>query len=50
MPPPVDVDDVELDPDAAAARRPGIIERIRRRLARGLRSGADRLRRGRNRS
>ncbi len=50
MPEPIDVDDVELDDEDASARRPGLLTRLRRGLARGLRRGANRLRRGRNRS
>ena len=45
MPEPIDVEDVELDSEDASARRPGLITRLRRRLARALRGGANRLRR-----
>lgn len=48
MPEPIDVDDVELDDEAAAARRPGLSTRLRRRIARALRRGANRLRRNRS--
>ena len=50
MPDPIDVDDEELDPEDAGSRRPGLLTRLRRGLDRGLRRGANRLRRGRNRS
>jgi hypothetical protein len=50
MPDPIDVDDIELDEEDAASRRPGLLTRLRRRLARSLRRGANRLRSGRDRS
>lgn len=43
MPEPIDVPDEELDVDAEA-RRPGLLTRLRRALARGLRRGANRIR------
>lgn len=45
MPEPIDVDDAELDPEDAASRRPGLLTRLRRRIAEALRRGGNRIRR-----
>jgi len=51
VPEPIEVDDVEIDlpgepeEEERSPRRPGIVDRVRRRIARRLRRAANRIRR-----